>query len=52
LRERAQQQLGERFDLRDYNDAVLATGSVPLAALERHIDAWIAKQRASARQGG
>ena len=31
------------FDLRDYNDAVLETGSVPLEALERHIDAWIAQ---------
>jgi uncharacterized protein (DUF885 family) len=41
LRERAQKELGDKFDLRDYNDAVLATGSVPLAALEKHIDAWI-----------
>jgi uncharacterized protein (DUF885 family) len=42
LRERARKRLGERFDLRDFNDAVLATGSVPLAALESRIDAWIA----------
>jgi uncharacterized protein (DUF885 family) len=41
LRERAHQRLGERFDLRDFNDAVLATGSVPLSALESRIDAWI-----------
>ena len=42
LRARASQALGPKFDLRAYNDAVLETGSVPLEALERHIDAWIA----------
>ena len=46
LRLRASQRLGARFDLRDFNDAVLATGSVPLAALEARIDAWIAAQAA------
>jgi uncharacterized protein (DUF885 family) len=44
LRARAKSTLGEKFDLRSFNDAVLETGSVPLAALERHIDAWIAAQ--------
>jgi uncharacterized protein (DUF885 family) len=44
LRDKAEQTLGPRFDLRDFNDAVLATGSVPLAALEAHIDAWIASR--------
>ncbi len=45
LRERARAALGDKFDLRDFNDAVLETGSVPLAALERHIDAWIAMKK-------
>lgn len=45
LRARAQTALGERFDLRDFNDAVLITGSVPLQALETHIDAWIATEK-------
>ena len=42
LRAKAKRELGPKFDLRAYNDAVLETGSVPLEALERHIDAWIA----------
>lgn len=45
LRARAKQALGDKFDLRDFNDAVLETGSVPLETLERHIDAWIAARR-------
>ena len=45
LRTQAQRALGERFDLRDFNDAVLSTGSVPLAVLESHMGAWIARQR-------
>ncbi len=45
LRARATRELGAKFDLRAFNDAVLETGSVPLAALERHIDAWIASEK-------
>ena len=44
LRKRASDRLGEKFDLRRFNDEVLGTGSVPLDALEQHIDAWIAAQ--------
>jgi uncharacterized protein (DUF885 family) len=42
LRRRAQAALGARFDLRDFNDAVLATGSVPLGVLEARIEDWLA----------
>ena len=45
LRARAEKQLGPTFDIREFNDAVLETGSVPLEALERHIDAWIAARK-------
>ena len=45
LRDKAKAELGPKFDLREYDDAVLETGSVPLDALERHIDAWIAAKK-------
>jgi uncharacterized protein (DUF885 family) len=45
LRAKAKAALGERFDLRAFNDEVLATGSVPLQALEAHIDTWIAAEQ-------
>jgi len=45
LRTRAQHALGPRFDLRDFDDAVLAVGSVPLTALEARIDRWITERK-------
>ena len=47
LRARAEQALGDRFDLRAFHDAVLSLGSVPLPLLEQHIDAWIAQRRSA-----
>ncbi len=41
LRERATRTLGDRFDIRAFHDALLATGAVPLEILERHMDEWI-----------
>ena len=42
LRQRATQQLGTRFDLRRFHDLLLGAGPMPLATLERRVDAWIA----------
>jgi len=39
--------LSELVDSFRFNDAVLETGSVPLEALEKHIDAWIAARKAA-----
>jgi uncharacterized protein (DUF885 family) len=47
LRTRAERALGTRFDLREFHDAVLRNGSVPLSVLEDQIDAYIAAAKAS-----
>jgi uncharacterized protein (DUF885 family) len=45
LRDRAEKELGERFDVRLFHDAVLRNGAVPLPVLERQIDQFIAEQK-------
>ncbi|QYJ07035.1 DUF885 domain-containing protein [Qipengyuania flava] len=42
LRARAEEALGEDFDIRVFHDQVLNSGNIPLAVLEAKIDAWIA----------
>jgi uncharacterized protein (DUF885 family) len=46
LRQRAERELGAKFDLRRFHDAVLLNGSVPLDVLEAQIVEWIAAERA------
>ena len=46
LRERAHQQLGARFDLRDFHDAVLTNGAMPLEVLDEVVNDYIAAKRA------
>jgi uncharacterized protein (DUF885 family) len=41
LRNRAEVALGSTFDVRDFHDAVLAEGALPLDLLERRIEKWI-----------
>ncbi|HEX8426745.1 DUF885 domain-containing protein [Hymenobacter sp.] len=45
LRDRYAKQLGSKFDLRAFHDEILAGGSMPLAVLERKMDAWAARQK-------
>jgi uncharacterized protein (DUF885 family) len=51
LRERAQKELGSKFDLRAFHDAVLDSGPLPLDVLEGKIDGWI-KERKVTQQAG
>ena len=45
LRARAEQQLGDRFDIRAFHAEVLKDGAVPLSVLEGKIDRWIAANK-------
>jgi uncharacterized protein (DUF885 family) len=40
-RQHAKEVLGAKFNLRAFNDAVLATGGVPLPVLDEYLEAWI-----------
>ncbi len=42
LREKAQENLGEKFDIRAFHDVILMNGSVPMKTLERIVETWIA----------
>ena len=45
LRARAQKELGAKFDIRAFHDAVLDSGPLPLDLLEGKIDDWITAQK-------
>lgn len=45
LRNRAEEKLGDQFDVRAYHDLVLADGCIPLNILESKVDLWIAEQQ-------
>jgi uncharacterized protein (DUF885 family) len=50
LRERAEEKLGDGFDLRRFHDAVLRSGALPLSVLEEEIERFIEEER-DAREG-
>lgn len=43
LRQKAEKTLGDKFNVREFHDAVLSNGSVPLSVLEQQIDLYIAR---------
>ena len=48
LRDRAQKELGPRFDLRAFHDEMLSGGELPMDLLDARTNAWIAAQKAAA----
>ena len=46
LRDKAKRALGNGFELRRWHGAVLADGGIPLATLEKVVDAWISAELA------
>ena len=41
LRDKAKKTLGDKFSIKDFHNAVLSTGTVPLDLLERQVDAYL-----------
>ena len=46
LRARAEQALGDQFDIRAFHDEILSGGALPLDVLETRVDHWIAAVKA------
>jgi uncharacterized protein (DUF885 family) len=49
LRDKARAELGERFDLRRFHNALIDNGALPLDVLDAQITEWIAAERARPR---
>lgn len=47
LRAKAEEELGDAFDIRGFHDTVLGGGSLPLHILENEVERWIEKQKAA-----
>ncbi|MBC2652756.1 DUF885 domain-containing protein [Novosphingobium flavum] len=47
LRRKAEAALGDRFDIKAFDDLLISDGSQPLGILERRVDQWIAARKAA-----
>lgn len=45
LRDKAETELGEDFDIKAFHDLILGSGALPLNLLEQQVDSWIADQK-------
>ena len=50
LRERARKEIGDGFDVREFHDAVLLSGAVPLDVLEQNVNRWITTKKSAGAQ--
>src|SRR5206468_5153119 len=46
LRTRAEKELGERFDQREFHDAMIKNGALPLEILEEQVNEYIQRKKA------
>ena len=47
LRTKAENELGDKFDIKDFHHEVLKRGSLPLSILETYINEWISQSKGS-----
>ena len=47
LRQRAEKELGPKFDIRAFHDAILLNGPLPLTVLESQVDEWIKRSKSA-----
>jgi uncharacterized protein (DUF885 family) len=45
LRKKAERELGNKFNVKDFHDNVLRNGAIPLGLLEKKIEEWITKTK-------
>ncbi|MBC2838825.1 DUF885 domain-containing protein [Robiginitalea sp. SC105] len=45
LRRKAETELGDQFDIREFHDTILGGGAMPLDLLERQVDEWIQQKK-------
>jgi uncharacterized protein (DUF885 family) len=51
LRQKAQDELGAKYDVRAFHDEILNAGALPLNIMDQRVEAWIAQQQKSATAG-
>lgn len=44
MRKKAQEKMGDKFDIRDFHDEMLREGCLPLVIMEKHMDRWMSNR--------